>query len=126
MFSHNRLVQYQLNCGHPWPNRTQFADLHQACLLFDVFPNFIRLLNIACSTGIASTHYGKLGGTTLHKWSGIVDDLYLNEEIVHLIKTDERFNDDCGHPWPNRTQFADIHQACLLFDVFPDLYSSVE
>ena len=25
------------------------------------------------STGIASTHYGKLGGTTLHKWSGIGD-----------------------------------------------------
>ena len=46
-----------------------------------------------CSTGIASTHYGKLGGTTLHKWSGIGDDRYLNEEIVHLIKTDERFND---------------------------------
>jgi hypothetical protein len=45
------------------------------------------------SGGIASTHYGKLGGTTLHKWSGIGDDRYLNEEIVHLIKTDERFND---------------------------------
>jgi hypothetical protein len=32
------------------------------------------------------------GGTTLHKWSGIGDGRYLNEEIVHLIKTDERFN----------------------------------
>jgi hypothetical protein len=42
---------------------------------------------------IASTHYGKLGGTTLHKWSGIGDGRYLNEEIVHLIKTNERFND---------------------------------
>ena len=51
-----------------------------------------KTVTIACSTGIASTHYGKLGGTTLHKWSGIGDDRYLNEEIVHLIKTDERFN----------------------------------
>jgi ATP-dependent DNA helicase PIF1 len=33
------------------------------------------------------------GGTTSHKWSGIGDDRYLNEEIVHLIKTNERFND---------------------------------
>jgi hypothetical protein len=32
-------------------------------------------------------------GTTSHKWSGIGDDRYLNEEIVHLIKTNERFND---------------------------------
>ena len=52
-----------------------------------------KTVTIACSTGIASTHYGKLGGTTLHKWSGIGDDRYLNEEIVHLIKSDERFND---------------------------------
>jgi hypothetical protein len=33
--------------------------------------------------------------TSVKPWymSGIVDDRYLNEEIVHLIKTDERFND---------------------------------
>jgi hypothetical protein len=62
-----------------------------------IWVNYLRskgkTVTIACSTGIASTHYGKLGGTTLHKWSGIGDDRYLNEEIVHLIKTDERFND---------------------------------
>ena len=52
-----------------------------------------RTVTIACSTGIASTHYGKLGGTTLHKWSGIGDGRYLNEEIVHLIRTDERFHE---------------------------------
>ena len=52
-----------------------------------------KTVTIACSTGIAFTHYGKLEGTTLHKWSGIVDDRYLNEEIVHLMKTDKRFND---------------------------------
>jgi hypothetical protein len=46
-----------------------------------------KKLTIACSTGIASTHYGKLGGTTLHS----------------------SFN-----------KFADLHQACLLFDVFPN------
>jgi hypothetical protein len=42
-----------------------------------------KTVTIACSTGIASTHYGKLGGTTLHKWSGIGDGRYLNEEIVN-------------------------------------------
>ena len=52
-----------------------------------------KTVTIACSTGIASTHYGKLGGTTLNKWSGIGDGRYLNEEIVHLIKNDERYND---------------------------------
>ena len=52
-----------------------------------------KTLTIAYSTGIASTHYGKLGGTTLHKWSGIGDGRYLDEEIVQLINTDERFND---------------------------------
>ncbi len=53
-----------------------------------------KTITIACSIGIASTHYGKLWGTTLHKWSGIGDGRYLNEEthVVHLIKTDERFN----------------------------------
>jgi GTPase SAR1 family protein len=52
-----------------------------------------KTVTIACSTGIASTHYGKLGSTTLHKWSGIGDGRYLNDEIVHLIKIDEMFND---------------------------------
>jgi hypothetical protein len=34
------------------------------------------------STGIASTHYGKLGAKTLHKWAGIEDGRHLNEEIL--------------------------------------------
>lgn len=47
---------------------------------------------IVCSTGIAATHYGDLGAQTLHKWSGINDGRYLNEEIIHLVKTDEKFS----------------------------------
>lgn len=35
--------------------------------------------------------YGDLGAKTLHKWAGIEDCRHLNEEIVHLVKTDERF-----------------------------------
>lgn len=44
-----------------------------------------------CSTGIASTHYGDLGATTLHKWVGIEDGRHVTEELVHLVLTDERF-----------------------------------
>lgn len=80
---HNLVVIGQGGCGKTF--------------LIKQIVNYLRskgkTVTIACSTGIASTHYGKLGGTTLHKWSGIGDGRYLNEEIVHLIKTDERFND---------------------------------
>ncbi|XP_033729325.1 ATP-dependent DNA helicase pif1-like [Pecten maximus] len=48
-------------------------------------------VSIVCSTGIAATHYGDLGAQTVHKWSGIEDGRHLNEEIAHLVKTDERF-----------------------------------
>lgn len=48
-------------------------------------------VSIVCSTGIAATHYGNLGAQTLHKWSGIGDGRYLIEEIVHLVKTDEKY-----------------------------------
>ncbi|VDI39104.1 ATP-dependent DNA helicase PIF1 [Mytilus galloprovincialis] len=48
-------------------------------------------VSIVCSTGIAATHYGNLGAQTLHKWSGIRDGRYLIEEIVHLLRTDERY-----------------------------------
>jgi hypothetical protein len=78
-----------------------------------------KTVTIACSTGIASTHYGKIGGTTLHKWSGIGDDRYLNEEIVHLIKTNERSlaksNAVC---WSSSSMFT--------FWCFPELYSTVK
>jgi hypothetical protein len=42
---------------------------------------------------IVHSRLSLIRGTTLHKWSAIGDGRYLNEEIVHLIKTDERFND---------------------------------
>ena len=46
---------------------------------------------IVCSTGIAATNYTEFGATTLHKWSGIEDGRHLDEELIHLVKTDERF-----------------------------------
>ncbi|CAG2187266.1 unnamed protein product [Mytilus edulis] len=48
-------------------------------------------VSIVCSTGIAATHYGDLRAQTLHKWSGVEDGRHLNEEIIHFVKTDERF-----------------------------------
>ena len=46
---------------------------------------------IVCSTGIAATHYTEFGAKTLHKSSGIEDGRHLDEELIHLVKTDERF-----------------------------------
>ena len=48
---------------------------------------------VTCSTGIAATKYSDLGGTTLHKWAGIADGRFLNAEILHLINTDERYQE---------------------------------
>ena len=48
-------------------------------------------VTIVCSTGIAATHYGKLGAQTVHKWAGLEDGKHMNEVLVHLIRTDERF-----------------------------------
>jgi hypothetical protein len=46
---------------------------------------------IVCSTGIAAKNYTEFGAKTLHKWSGIEDGRHLDEELIHLVKTDERF-----------------------------------
>ena len=48
-------------------------------------------VSIVCSTGIAATRYGELWVQTLHKWFGIEDGRHLNEEIIHLVKTDRSF-----------------------------------
>ena len=44
-------------------------------------------------TAVAATKNSDLGGTTLHKWAGIADGRFLNAEILHLINTDERYQD---------------------------------
>jgi uncharacterized iron-regulated protein len=46
---------------------------------------------IVCSTGIAATNYTEFGAKTVHKWSGIEDGRHLDEKLIHLVKTDERF-----------------------------------
>ena len=48
-------------------------------------------MSVVCSTGLAATLYGSLGAKTLHKWAGIEDGRHLDEEIVHLVQSDERF-----------------------------------
>lgn len=50
-----------------------------------------KKIAIVCSTGIASTHYGDLEATTLHKWAEIEDGKHVTEELAHLVLTDERF-----------------------------------
>lgn len=40
-----------------------------------------KKIAIVCSTGIASTQYGDLGATTLHKWTGIEDGRHVTEEL---------------------------------------------
>lgn len=44
-----------------------------------------------CSTGIAATHYEGLNAYTLHKWCGIEDGRHMNEDILQLVNSDERF-----------------------------------
>ncbi|KAK3091353.1 hypothetical protein FSP39_019200 [Pinctada imbricata] len=48
-----------------------------------------KSVSLTSSTGISAT---QLGGITIHKWAGIGNGRYLNEEILHLIRTDERYN----------------------------------
>ena len=50
-----------------------------------------KTVHVVSSTGISAIQFSSFGGTTLHKWAGIVDGRYLNEEILHLVQTDERF-----------------------------------
>ena len=52
--------------------------------------------SLTCSTGIATCAYQGLKPVktvTLHKWSGILDERYTNEEILHPMNTDERYTD---------------------------------
>ena len=46
---------------------------------------------LTCYTGIACTQYGGLNATTLHKFAGLGDGRYSDDELLNLIKTDERY-----------------------------------
>lgn len=48
---------------------------------------------LTCSTGIATCAYCDVKAWTLHKWCGILDGQYFNEELLQLIKDDERYID---------------------------------
>ena len=45
---------------------------------------------LTCYTGISCTKYGGLNATTLHKFAGLGDGRYSDDELLHLIKTHER------------------------------------
>jgi hypothetical protein len=49
-------------------------------------------VSIVCSTCIAATRYSELWVQTLHKWFSIEDGKHLNEVIIQLVKTDEKFS----------------------------------
>ena len=46
---------------------------------------------LTCYTRIACTQYGGLNATTLHKFAGLGDGRYSDDELLNLIKTDERY-----------------------------------
>ena len=46
---------------------------------------------LTCYTRITCTQYGGLNATTLHKFAGLGDGRYSDNELLHLIKTDERY-----------------------------------
>ena len=53
-------------------------------------------LSLTCSTGITTCAYHGLKpvkAVTLHKWSGILDGRYTNEELLHLMITYERYTE---------------------------------
>ena len=52
--------------------------------------------SLTCSTGITTCAYQGLKpvkAVTLHKWSGILDGRYTNEELLHLMITYERYTE---------------------------------
>ncbi|XP_060065940.1 LOW QUALITY PROTEIN: uncharacterized protein LOC132546245 [Ylistrum balloti] len=76
---HNAVITGQAGCG------TTFLV---KCILPKRCP---KKVSVVGSTGIAATHYGDLGAQTLHKWADIEDGRHSNEEIIHPVDTDERF-----------------------------------
>jgi len=46
---------------------------------------------LTCSTGIATSVFEEENACTLHKWTGLSDGRYSNEQLLHLISTDEKY-----------------------------------
>lgn len=78
---HNLLVSGQAGAGKTFliKKAVKYLRKHQ------------RKADIVCSTGIAATHFSDLGAQTLHRWAGIEDGRHMNQNLLHLIETDERF-----------------------------------
>ena len=46
---------------------------------------------LTCSTGIATSVFKEENACTLHKWTGLSDGRYSNDQLLHLISTDEKY-----------------------------------
>jgi ATP-dependent exoDNAse (exonuclease V) alpha subunit len=46
---------------------------------------------LTCSTGIATSVFEEENACTLHKWAGLSDERYYNDQLLHLISTDEKY-----------------------------------
>lgn len=56
--------------------------IHQACMELDRMDIKYAL---TCSTGIATSAYRGIKATSLHKWCGILDGRYSNDQLLHLM-----------------------------------------
>lgn len=61
--------------------------IHNSCMELDKLEIKYAL---TCSTGIATCAYDERAWT-LNKWCGILDGRYSNDELIHLMNTDERY-----------------------------------
>ncbi|XP_071153426.1 uncharacterized protein [Mytilus edulis] len=93
MLDEDQKIAFELANGHNLIISGQAGTGKSFLLKYIVKDQREKQKNVAivCSTGIASTLYKELGAKTLHKWAGIENGRHLNEEIIHLVQSDERF-----------------------------------
>ncbi|VDI58846.1 Hypothetical predicted protein [Mytilus galloprovincialis] len=93
MLDEDQKIAFELANGHNLIISGQAGTGKSFLLKYIVKDQREKQKNVAivCSTGIASTLYEEFGAKTLHKWAGIEDRRHLNEEIIHLVQSDERF-----------------------------------
>ncbi|CAC5394982.1 PIF1 [Mytilus coruscus] len=78
---HNLLVSGQAGVGKTFL-------VKKGCKIFKKTP---KKAEIVCSTGIAATHFSDLGAQKLHRWAGIENGRHMNEHLLQLVVTVERF-----------------------------------
>ncbi|XP_071176509.1 uncharacterized protein [Mytilus edulis] len=78
---HNLLLTGQAGTGKSYVIKTAVKHLRSTG----------KTVALTCSTGIATSVFEDEHACTLHKWAGLEDGRYQNDELLHLILTDERF-----------------------------------